>query len=125
MGSSVDVHREGKRNDDTPAPDEAGNRRRRRPRMREFQTRSFETSDDRAVLKALVNILQDDGYVIKEANTELGLLSATKELDIENTGEVFVAALFGGAGGRRTASLRRLRMLRVVGRSVASGSLSR
>ena len=28
MGSSVDVHREGKRNDDTPAPDEAGNRRR-------------------------------------------------------------------------------------------------
>ena len=31
MGSSVDVHREGKRNDDTPAPDEAGNRRRRRP----------------------------------------------------------------------------------------------
>ena len=33
MGSSVDVHREGKRNDDTPAPDEAGNRRRRRPRL--------------------------------------------------------------------------------------------
>ena len=28
VGSSVDVHREGKRNDDTPAPDEAGNRRR-------------------------------------------------------------------------------------------------
>ena len=28
MGSSVDVHREGKRNDYTPAPDEAGNRRR-------------------------------------------------------------------------------------------------
>ena len=68
--------------------------------MREFQTRSFETSDDRAVLKALVNVLQDDGYVIKEANTELGLLSATKELDIESAGEAFVAALFGGANAR-------------------------
>ena len=31
--------------------------------MREFQTRNFETTDDKAVLKALVNVLQDDGYI--------------------------------------------------------------
>ena len=68
--------------------------------MREFQTRSFETTDERAVLKALVNVLQDDGYMIKQANTDLGLLSATKEVDIESTMEAIFASAFGGNDAR-------------------------
>ena len=60
--------------------------------IREFQTRNFETTDDKAVLKALVNVLQDDGYIIKEANTELGLLSATKEVDLETAAQAVLSS---------------------------------
>lgn len=49
--------------------------------IREFQTRSFETTDVKAVLKALLNVLQDEGYVTKQANLELGLINATMEYE--------------------------------------------
>ena len=56
--------------------------------MREFQTRSYETSDTKMVMKAMLNVLQDDGFIVKNANLDLGLLSAEKSMDIENAGEV-------------------------------------
>ena len=49
--------------------------------VREFQTRSFNTKDVRLVMKAMINVLQDEGFIIKTANIELGLLSATKEVE--------------------------------------------
>lgn len=62
--------------------------------IREFQTRSFDTPDPLAVLKALVNVLQDEGYTITVANTELGILSATKEVDVESTIRSFLSKFF-------------------------------
>jgi len=44
-------------------------------------------------MKALLNVLQDDGFIVKNANIELGLLNATKEVDITNKWEVFGAIL--------------------------------
>ncbi len=61
--------------------------------IREFQTRSYETNDVKMVMKALLNVLQDDGFIVKNANIELGLLNATKEVDITNKWEVFGAIL--------------------------------
>lgn len=49
---------------------------------REFQTRVFETDDTKLVMKAMLNVLQDEGFVVKNAVTDLGLLSATKEIDL-------------------------------------------
>ena len=49
--------------------------------VREFQTRSFNTKDVRLVMKAMINVLQDEGFIIKSANIDLGLLSATKEVE--------------------------------------------
>jgi len=68
--------------------------------IREFQTRTYETNDVKMVMKAMLNVLQDDGFIVKNANVELGLLTATKEVDVESKSEAFVAALFLGAQAR-------------------------
>lgn len=51
---------------------------------REFQTREFDTNDVKLVMKAMLNVLQDDGFVVKNAVTDLGLLTATKEIQIND-----------------------------------------
>jgi hypothetical protein len=64
---------------------------------REFQTREFDTNNTKLILKALINVLQDDGFVIKFADADLGLLSATKEINIAkspNTSDVFWQEFF-------------------------------
>ena len=68
--------------------------------IREFQSRTFEVSDTKMVMKTMLNVLQDDGFIVKNANVELGFLNAMKELDVENKGEVFFLTLFLGASAR-------------------------
>lgn len=65
--------------------------------IREFQTRTYETNDTKMVMKAMLNVLQDDGFIVKNAVMDLGLLSAEKTVDIESKGEAFLAAFFLGA----------------------------
>lgn len=50
--------------------------------VREFQTRLVETADAPRVLKAMLDVLQDDGYVVRNAVVELGLITAVKEVDL-------------------------------------------
>lgn len=57
--------------------------------VRQFQTRTFDTSDVKMIMKAMLHVLQDDGYMVKQANLDLGFLSATKEKDIENGWDSF------------------------------------
>jgi hypothetical protein len=47
--------------------------------LRQVQTRTFETADHRLVLKAVVNVLQDRGFVIRQAEVELGVVTAVAE----------------------------------------------
>ena len=61
--------------------------------VRQFQTRTFDTSDDKLVMKAMLNVLQDDGYVVKNAVVDLGLITATREVDLAP------GASGGGGGG--------------------------
>lgn len=44
------------------------------------------------VMKALLNVLQDDGFVIRTANADLGLITANK--DHSNTHPGFIAGPF-------------------------------
>ncbi|MCH8028665.1 MAG: hypothetical protein IH874_01880 [Candidatus Dadabacteria bacterium] len=62
--------------------------------IRELQTRLFDTRNSKKVLKTMLNVLQDDGFIVKEANVELGLLTAAKEIDVETKGAVFWGTLF-------------------------------
>ena len=68
--------------------------------IREFQTRSYETTDGKMVMKAVMNVLQDDGYIIKSGDLELGLLNASKMMDIENKTEAFWRILAFGQNAR-------------------------
>lgn len=45
---------------------------------REMETRFFETSDTDKVMKAVINTLQDSGFVVQEIEPELGYLRARK-----------------------------------------------
>jgi hypothetical protein len=47
--------------------------------LREAQSRTFDSADPRLVLKAALNVLQDEGYAIREANAELGLVTGVME----------------------------------------------
>lgn len=50
--------------------------------IRELQTREFQISDQTIVMRAVLNSLQDDGFIVRNAVTELGLLTAIKEKDL-------------------------------------------
>ncbi|MFP3868667.1 MAG: hypothetical protein ACLFUU_11005 [Desulfobacteraceae bacterium] len=68
--------------------------------IREFQTREYDTKDVKMVMKALLNVLQDDGYIVKNANVDLGLLSAEKDVDVESKAQAFICALLAGQQAR-------------------------
>lgn len=61
--------------------------------IRQIQTRDFDVADTKVVLKAMLNVLQDEGYMIQSANTDLGLLTAKKETDLNRSSWT---AAFGG-----------------------------
>jgi hypothetical protein len=65
--------------------------------VRQFQTRTYDTKNTKMVMKALFNVLQDDGFIVKNAVVDLGLLTAEKEVDIESSGVKFFALFFMGA----------------------------
>jgi len=53
--------------------------------IREMQTRSYENGgvSFKQVMKAIINVLQDDGFIIKNADKELGFITAVQETDVE------------------------------------------
>ena len=58
--------------------------------VREYQSREFDTDDTKLVMKSMMNVLQDEGFIIKNAVADLGLLSAEKSYDVENTGKAIL-----------------------------------
>lgn len=64
--------------------------------IREIQTRTFEKKNAKAVLKEMLNVLQDDAFIVKHANLDLGLLSGEKDIDIENGWDRFFGIMMRG-----------------------------
>jgi hypothetical protein len=65
--------------------------------VRAYQTRDFDSADAQQVMKAMLNVLQDDGYVVKNAVVDLGLITAAKEIDVAPGRSS--SGGFGGLGG--------------------------
>lgn len=51
---------------------------------RQFQTRSYSGASKTVIMKAMLNILQDEGFIVYNANPLLGFISGTKEFDISD-----------------------------------------
>lgn len=68
--------------------------------IREIQTRSFEERDAKSVMKAMMEVLQDDGYILKNVHLDLGMLAAEKDIFLEKNSEVFLATFVQGDRAR-------------------------
>ena len=67
---------------------------------RELSTRYFDSNDRIAVMKALVAALQDEGFIITSANTDLGLVTAKKEItEVDEEDKIFQEFWYGKASG--------------------------
>ncbi|MDD3435511.1 MAG: hypothetical protein PHC64_00005 [Candidatus Gastranaerophilales bacterium] len=51
---------------------------------RTFQTRTFDNIDKATVMKAMLNVLQDEGFIVNNANPLLGFISGSKEFDVSD-----------------------------------------
>jgi hypothetical protein len=65
--------------------------------LREIQTRQYEIDDTKRAIKSLLNVLQDDEFIIKQADLELGFINAVKELDVEDKGDRAWAKFWHGS----------------------------
>jgi PBP1b-binding outer membrane lipoprotein LpoB len=68
--------------------------------VRDIQSREFNTCDTKLVMKSMMNVLQDEGFIIKNAVFELGLLNAEKNINVENKTKAFMAAMCNGVNAR-------------------------
>lgn len=68
---------------------------------RSIETRKYEGISEQDLISASANVLQDMGYTLDNSETKLGLLSASKQRDATNAGQIvgaiFLALMGGGA----------------------------
>lgn len=68
--------------------------------IREIQTMDFETDNTKLVMKSMMNVLQDEGFIIKNAVIDLGLLSAEKNINVEDKTKAILLTLCAGKEAR-------------------------
>lgn len=68
--------------------------------VRELQTREYTAKDLKQVMKAVIGALQDDGFIIRNADKELGFINASRELDVMNPNTAMWAQIFEGQNAR-------------------------
>ena len=61
---------------------------------REYQTRTFNSHDKDIVMKSLLNVYQDEGFIVYNANSLLGFIYGAKDFDISDS-ETDISKEFG------------------------------
>jgi hypothetical protein len=69
-----------------------------------MQTRLYDIKDSKKAVKAILNVLQDEAFIPKQVNVDVGFVYAVREADIEDAGERFWAKFWHG---RRDAEWRK------------------
>ncbi len=68
-------------------------------KQRQMQTRRFDGISEKALLAASAGVIQDLGFNIDEAETELGLIVGSKERDAKEASQIAVAIIVALLGG--------------------------
>lgn len=70
-------------------------------KQRQLESRRYDGQDETAILSASANVIQDLGFTLENSETKLGVITASKQRDATDGGEIaaaiFVALLGGGA----------------------------
>ena len=69
---------------------------------RQMQSRRFDSLDEAELLAASVGVLQDLGYALDISNADLGVLTASKNLDAGSAGQMAAMILLAALGGGST-----------------------
>ncbi|MBR1753680.1 hypothetical protein IJ732_02495 [bacterium] len=72
---------------------------------RQYQTRQYDSISKAALMKAMLNVLQDEGFIVSNANPLLGFISGSKEFST-NDKTIDIEKEFGtkkGLGGAAVA----------------------
>ena len=64
--------------------------------IRQMQTRTYQIKDKKLLMQAMLNVLQDDDFIIEQVNMDLGFFNAQKEVDVEDAGEKFWQTFWWG-----------------------------
>ena len=70
---------------------------------RQIQSRLFETENELELISAGISVLQDMGYSIDETEKNAGVVTASKNVDATDTGQVVGAILIAILGGGNMA----------------------
>lgn len=67
--------------------------------IRQMQMRTYDKPPGGTirVMKALINVLQDEGFIIRNADRELGFITGTREVDVQDPWESLFAELGSSA----------------------------
>lgn len=66
--------------------------------LRQLQSRSYENRDFITAMRAVINALLDEGFIIKNADKDLGFIQATKDIEISGRGGGPSLGIFGDFG---------------------------
>lgn len=63
-------------------------------KKREFQTRTYDANDKNIIMKAVLNVMQDEGYIVYNVNSLLGFIYGVKDFDTSDS-KVDISKEFG------------------------------
>jgi hypothetical protein len=66
---------------------------------RQIETRRYDDTTEDVILVASSNVLQDLGFTLENSETKLGVITASKQRDATNAGEIAAAVLIAALGG--------------------------
>ena len=73
--------------------------------LRQLQTRSFNTTNEKKLLISAAGVLQDLGFTIDESETKLGVIVGSKDRDAMEAGQIAAAVIIAAFSGAIRASI--------------------
>jgi hypothetical protein len=93
-------------------------------RLRQLQTRRFDSKDEKALLAAGAGVLQDLGFILDESEPELGVIVASKDRSAVEPGQVMASILMALLGAPMPIDKNQKIRASLVSRPVGEGEES-